>query len=198
MGAAVCASLPHGGAVLGGGPITSMPAVDDPSTLSLLPLFQGLPLEHLAAINERLYRRTVPASTTLMMAEDPGDVDYIIQSGTVKIHVEQTDGSDVILALRGRGEILGEMSILDRQGRSASVLTIEQCSMLAGTAPVWSPPWRRCRCSRSTWPACCPDACATPRTRFRRSPRWTCGAGSRARSWPSPTSTVSPWRKGRC
>ena len=107
-----------------------MPAVDDPSTLSLLPLFQGLPLEHLAAINERLYRRTVPAGTTLMMAEDPGDVAYIIQSGTVKIHVEQTDGSDVILALRGRGEILGEMSILNRQGRSASVLTIEQCSML--------------------------------------------------------------------
>ena len=107
-----------------------MPAVDDPSTLGLLPLFEGLPLEHLAAINERLYRRTVPAGTTLMMAEDPGDVAYIIQSGTVKVHIEQADGSDVILALRGRGELLGEMSILDRQGHSASVVTIEECRLL--------------------------------------------------------------------
>jgi CRP/FNR family cyclic AMP-dependent transcriptional regulator len=107
-----------------------MPAVADHNALGVLPLFRGLPPEQLARINEQLYKRTVPSGTTLMMAEDPGEVAYIIQSGTVKVHVDQVDGSDVILALRGPGEILGEMSILDRQGRSASVVTIEECSLL--------------------------------------------------------------------
>lgn len=107
-----------------------MSAVDDPNTLGALPLFRGLPPEQLAGVNLGLYRRTVPAGTTLMMADDPGEVAYIIQSGTVKVHVEQADGSDVILALRGRGEIVGELSILDQRGRSATVVTMEECSLL--------------------------------------------------------------------
>jgi CRP/FNR family cyclic AMP-dependent transcriptional regulator len=37
---------------------------------------------------------------------------------------------DVILGIRGRGEIVGEMSLVDRQGRSASVVTLEDCTLL--------------------------------------------------------------------
>jgi CRP/FNR family cyclic AMP-dependent transcriptional regulator len=47
----------------------------------------------------------------------------------VKIHVEQPDGSDVILAIRGPGEVLGEMSILDSLGRSANAETMEDCDL---------------------------------------------------------------------
>jgi CRP/FNR family transcriptional regulator, cyclic AMP receptor protein len=107
-----------------------MAAVDDPSVLGTLPLLQGLAPVQLAQLNAVLHRRTVPAGTPLMLAEQPGEVAYLILSGTVKIHVEQANGMDVILGIRGRGEIVGEMSLVDRQGRSASVVTLEDCTLL--------------------------------------------------------------------
>jgi CRP/FNR family cyclic AMP-dependent transcriptional regulator len=107
-----------------------MAAVDDPDVLGTLPLFQGLAPAQLAHLNELLHRRTVPAGASLMLAEQPGEVAYLILSGTVKIHVEQANGKDVILGIRGRGEIVGEMSLVDRQGRSASVVTLEDCTLL--------------------------------------------------------------------
>jgi CRP/FNR family cyclic AMP-dependent transcriptional regulator len=107
-----------------------MAAIDDPGVLGTLPLFEGLAPAQLAQLNDLLHRRTVPAGTPLMLAEQPGEVAYLILSGTVKIHVEQANGMDVILGIRGRGEIVGEMSLVDRQGRSASVVTLEDCTLL--------------------------------------------------------------------
>jgi CRP/FNR family cyclic AMP-dependent transcriptional regulator len=55
---------------------------------------------------------------------------YFILNGTVKVHVEQEDGGDVIMAILGPGEIVGEMSVLGQTIRSASVVTIESSAML--------------------------------------------------------------------
>src|SRR5262245_11447731 len=74
--------------------------------------------------------KTLPAGVTLMTAEQVGVDVYFILSGTVKVHCEQEDGSDVIMAILGPGEIVGEMSVLGQTIRSASVVTIESCVML--------------------------------------------------------------------
>lgn len=99
--------------------------VDD-HTLSSFALFRGLAPDELAALSRLLHPRTVPADSNLIQVEQPGEVAYIIRSGTVKIHVEQSDGTNVILAILGPGEPVGEMSIVDSLGRSASVTTIEE------------------------------------------------------------------------
>ena len=39
--------------------------------------------------------------------------------------MEQEDGRDVIVAILGPGEIVGEMSVIDREMRSGSVVTLE-------------------------------------------------------------------------
>jgi CRP/FNR family transcriptional regulator, cyclic AMP receptor protein len=93
-------------------------------------LFHNLPSEYLQAMSGLLSRKTFPASVTLMTAEQVGEAVYFILSGTVKIHIEQEDGSDVIMAILGPGEIVGEMSVLGQTIRSASVVTIESCVML--------------------------------------------------------------------
>ncbi len=49
-----------------------------------------------------------------------GDCMYVIQEGQVEVLVEQ-HGKDVRLAVRGRGEIIGEMAIFEREVRSATV-----------------------------------------------------------------------------
>ncbi len=106
-----------------------MPAVPDPQTLGTLSFFQGLAPEQLQTLNTLLHRKTFPAGATLMTAEQPGEVAYLIVSGTVKVHVEQADGSDVILAILGPGELLGELSLIQQQGRSANVVTLESSTL---------------------------------------------------------------------
>ncbi len=93
-------------------------------------LFDGLMPEQSAAISMLLQRKTFPAGTNLMSIEQPGEVVYIILSGTVKIHVEQADGTDVIIAILGAGDTVGEMSLLDSAGRSANVITQEESTLL--------------------------------------------------------------------
>jgi len=54
----------------------------------------------------------------------------VILSGAVKIYMDQVDGTRVILALLGPGDIVGEMSLIDSAGRSANVITIEDSHLL--------------------------------------------------------------------
>ncbi len=101
-----------------------------PMLLSKLALCQGLNLEQLFWLSERLRYKTFPEGASFITAEQPGEVVYIILRGTVKIHVEQVDGTDVVLAILGAGDTVGEMSLVDSAGRSASVLTLEESVLL--------------------------------------------------------------------
>jgi len=93
-------------------------------------LFRGLTPQELDWVRRRVHLRTFAAGTTIMTAEQPGEVVYFILRGTVKIHIEQLDGTDVILAIIGAGDTVGEMSMLDSVGRSASAITLEETTIL--------------------------------------------------------------------
>lgn len=107
-----------------------MPAASDLRALTAVPLFQGLNDAQLEQINQCLHRRTFPAGTNVITAETVGEVVYIILSGTVKIKIDQSDGSEVILAILGAGDLVGELSLLDSVPRSADVLTQEDSALL--------------------------------------------------------------------
>jgi CRP/FNR family cyclic AMP-dependent transcriptional regulator len=102
----------------------------DLAQLAALPLCAGLAEEQVSALALQLHQRAIPAGVTLIMAEQPGEVVYLILSGTVKVSIEQADGTEVILGLHGPGELVGEMSAIDQQGRSANIVTLERCGML--------------------------------------------------------------------
>lgn len=103
---------------------------DTQSLLDQIRMFQGLTPEQLTWTGQRAHRKFFPAGTNIMTAETPGEVVYIILHGTVKIHIEQPDGRDVVLSILGSGDTLGEMSLIDSVGRSASALTLEDSLML--------------------------------------------------------------------
>ena len=73
--------------------------------------------------------KSVPNNTVLMSPEEAGDMVYLLKTGSVKI-VSEGDGGVVVLGLRGAGELLGEISLIDQRGRSAKVVTIEPCELL--------------------------------------------------------------------
>jgi CRP/FNR family cyclic AMP-dependent transcriptional regulator len=93
-------------------------------------LFSGLTADELNQVSRLLYSRTYPSGASIITAEQPGEVVYLIRSGTVKIHIEQVNGTDVILAILGPGDIVGEMSLIDSAGRSASVVTLEKSELM--------------------------------------------------------------------
>ncbi len=108
-----------------------MPAVEELSVLSNLTLFEGLAEADLRRLNEQLlHRKTFPAGTNIITVAQPGEVVYIMLHGSVKIYVDQLDGSEVILAFLGPGDTFGEMGMIGSSGRSASVLTLEECVCL--------------------------------------------------------------------
>lgn len=101
-----------------------------PVSLANVPLFEGLDRDELAYLEGILHPRTIPRGADIILEEQPGEVAYILLSGSVKVHVQQRDGSEVILALLRAGEVVGEMSLVDSLGRSATVETLEETRVL--------------------------------------------------------------------
>jgi CRP/FNR family cyclic AMP-dependent transcriptional regulator len=102
-----------------------MPAIPDPTFLRRIAIFQEMDLGDLAVLNGLMRRQELPAGARLMSSDTPGDSAFVIRQGAVKVHVEHEDGRDVIVAILGPGEIVGEMSVVDREMRSGSVVTLE-------------------------------------------------------------------------
>jgi CRP-like cAMP-binding protein len=103
---------------------------DTQSILSTIPLFQGLPPNELEWIARRSHRRVFPAGASVLVTDQPGEAVYIILQGTVKIFIDQVDRKSVVLSILGRGDTLGEISLLDSSGHSASAITLEESLML--------------------------------------------------------------------
>ena len=106
------------------------PGNPDPTTLSGISLFRGMPTRELERLAPLLHERNFPARASVLTAEQPGEAIYLIIEGSVKIHLFTPDGTEVILAVLGPGEIVGEMSFADSLGRSANVTTLEESAML--------------------------------------------------------------------
>ena len=102
----------------------------DPAALAETALFRGVPPEELSRLAALLTEKSVPAATRVIAAEEPGEAVYVILRGSVKVCVEQPGGTEVVLAVLGVGEVVGEMSLADSLGHSADVVTLEESSFL--------------------------------------------------------------------
>ena len=109
--------------------MTELKKDDTRNILSDIKLFEGLTQTQLDWVSKHAHRRIFTAGMNVMTVEQPGEAVFIILHGTVKIHIEQ-GGRDVILSVLGSGDLLGEMSLIDSVGRSASALTLENSLML--------------------------------------------------------------------
>jgi CRP/FNR family cyclic AMP-dependent transcriptional regulator len=92
-------------------------------------LFEGMTPTQLDWVARNTHRRSFEAGRNVMTIEQPGEAVFAIIEGSVKIHVEQGE-RDVILAILGEGDLLGEMSLIDSVGRSASAVTLENTLVL--------------------------------------------------------------------
>jgi CRP/FNR family transcriptional regulator, cyclic AMP receptor protein len=69
--------------------------------------------------------KTVPAGMTLFKAGDPADFVYILIDGQANLLVGKT-----VVEVAVRGNLLGEVALIDGKPRSATVVTRTQCQVL--------------------------------------------------------------------
>ncbi|MEV5574856.1 Crp/Fnr family transcriptional regulator [Spirillospora sp. NPDC052269] len=75
--------------------------------------------------------RPYTAGGTLLRQGDPPTHVLALTTGRVKIVRSSTEGDDLVLAVRGPGEILGDYSVLGQDDRSATVIAVEPCTTYA-------------------------------------------------------------------
>lgn len=74
--------------------------------------------------------RRYAAGAALFHTGDPSDWVALVRSGRIKI-VEQTrDAREVLLAVRGPGQLIGELSAIDGEPRSASAVAMDDVEVL--------------------------------------------------------------------
>ena len=108
-----------------------MAATVSTAVLKAVPLFTSFPEDQLRVLATMVMRRSAPRSTTIMAGGDPTDSLYIVLSGRLKVMMSDSEGKEVILSILGPGEFFGEMGLIDEEPRSASVVTMEPCELLA-------------------------------------------------------------------
>jgi CRP-like cAMP-binding protein len=71
--------------------------------------------------------RVRPARSVLLRQGDPGTHVILLASGSTLVTLTGSHGERTLLAVRGAGELLGELAVLDAQPRTASVIAAEDC-----------------------------------------------------------------------
>lgn len=70
-------------------------------------------------------RRALPEGTVIFNEGDFGEEAFIIDSGMVQIYKTSPSGEKIVLATIGRGEIFGEMALVDNHPRMAAAQAVE-------------------------------------------------------------------------
>jgi CRP-like cAMP-binding protein len=74
-------------------------------------------------------RRHCGTGTTLFLEGEIGGSVIIVHAGRIKVFATSLNGIERVLAVRGPGDVLGDLSAIDRSPRSASGITIERAEV---------------------------------------------------------------------
>ena len=108
-----------------------MAGSDALEALRSIPLFSHVADGDLEQIASHLIERRYPRNTTIVEEGLPGDYMYILREGRVKVTKLSEDGREKILDFLESGSFVGEMALLERGPRSASVKTLAPVKVLA-------------------------------------------------------------------
>jgi CRP/FNR family transcriptional regulator len=94
--------------------------------LRSIPLFSSLDDAEFKEVQGRILDRRFHKNRVVLMEEDTANYIYIVYSGKVRVVHLGSDGSERILAVHKRGDIFGEMAVLDAKTAPATVIAMEE------------------------------------------------------------------------
>lgn len=95
--------------------------------LKTIPLFADLDEQDLETLANAKMTRRFQRNAIVLHEGDQSNALYIIDSGQVKVSRINEEGKEVVLCILSEGDHFGEMSLIDDQPRSASVITKTSC-----------------------------------------------------------------------
>jgi CRP/FNR family cyclic AMP-dependent transcriptional regulator len=102
----------------------------DPKMLEGVALFEHLTDEDRGSLAEVIDHRHLVAGATLFNAGESGDSLFVVQAGEVELFIKDTAGQKIVLTVAGRGEIFGELSLLDQGARTATAVALIDSELL--------------------------------------------------------------------
>lgn len=105
-------------------------ADSEPPLVSPLPLFSSLERDGLRALIECFEMFTVPAGKEVIREGEEGAEAYIVARGELEVRRSDGDEEDVTLARLANGALFGEMALLSRAPRAASVVACRPSILL--------------------------------------------------------------------
>ncbi len=93
--------------------------------LENVPLFSGLPKEALAEIEQHGSVKSCKKNVIVINQDDETYSLYVILKGSVKVFVSGEDGREAVLNHQQAGDYFGDLALIDKQPRVASVMTTE-------------------------------------------------------------------------
>jgi CRP/FNR family cyclic AMP-dependent transcriptional regulator len=98
--------------------------------LAEVALFQSLDDDERVALAANLEEVRFAKGQMIFQYGEPGESLYIVQSGEAEVFIKDNTGNRMVLEVLSRGKYFGEVSLLDKGARTASVVTTEDLQAL--------------------------------------------------------------------
>ena len=103
----------------------------DADLLAEVDLFSTLPPDVVARVAAEAETRELRRGDVLFREGDPGTELFLVTAGRIAIANRSFDGRESVVALMENGDVFGEMSLFDGQGRSAEARALEPSTVQA-------------------------------------------------------------------
>jgi len=102
----------------------------DLSLLTDVPIFRLLDDTERATLAALLEKRHCDVGETVFHHGEPGDEIFLVNEGRVQVYIDSDVGDKIILAENTRGDVFGEISLLDGGPRTAAAVAVEPTELL--------------------------------------------------------------------
>ena len=121
----------HGWASLYPAPMPSVSSEEKRRLLRASTLFRELSEAELDAIAPSARIQSLNAREELFHSGDPASQLYLIVRGRMKVLTTSNEGDEIVFNILGKGEVLGELAVLNETTRTATAKAIDVTELLA-------------------------------------------------------------------
>jgi len=99
------------------------------AVIERFPHFRSLGEETRRRLEKALHRVELPVDGVLFRQGAAVDGCYLLESGALKVSIDDHTGREAWLAILGAGDMVGELGVIDHHPRSATVSALTHCRL---------------------------------------------------------------------